>query len=99
MQHDKDKMKIVSFVTDKTPRACWDWDLEQKNIEFLKGIDPNYFSYIVETHAENLEGKHRQQAALAIRTAYSQALEVLFALLCSFALKPILMAQGKSIFS
>lgn len=36
-------MERVEFVIDETPYACWDWDLRKKNLEFLDGIDADYF--------------------------------------------------------
>ncbi len=76
-------MEVIKFAVDKTPYACWDWELKKKNLDFLKGIDAEYFRYIAEANAVNLDGDDKQRAALAIRLAYSQGLEVLFALLCS----------------
>lgn len=76
-------MQVARFVVDETPYACWDWDLKEKNLDFLRGIDAEYFWYVAEMNAEHLEGEAKHRAALAIRLAYSQGLEALFALLCS----------------
>jgi hypothetical protein len=81
-------MEIISFAVDEEPHACWDFDLSQKNMEFLNGIDVGYFEYVAEAHAEALEGDNRHRAALALRITYSQALEVLFALLSSMVQAP-----------
>lgn len=81
-------MEIIGFIANTKPYACWDWDLNQKNIEFLEGIDAEYFRYIAEAHAEHLEGENRHRAALALRISYSQALEALMALLCASVQAP-----------
>lgn len=68
------------FVVDKRPFCVWEWDLPERNRSFLESIDPDYFLYLTETHAANLDGEHRNHAALALRMAYSHALETFFAL-------------------
>jgi hypothetical protein len=37
-------MQVIKFMVDESPYACWDWELERKNLEFLEGIDSEYFS-------------------------------------------------------
>jgi hypothetical protein len=77
-------MESIRFVINDIPFACWDWELREKNLEFLEGIDSEYFSYVANLnmiHIEDDEKKHR--AALSLRLAYSHGLETLFALLCS----------------
>ena len=81
-------MQVVQFVIDETPYACWDWELTRKNLEFLEGIDADYFRYVAETNGANLEGEDKHRAALSLRLAYSQGLETLFALLCSAVQAP-----------
>jgi hypothetical protein len=81
-------MTGIPFVVDETPYICWDPDLQRKNLEFLRGIDSKYFQYVVESNIEHLEGDDKHRAALAIRLAYSQALETLFALLGALVQAP-----------
>ena len=69
------------IIIDKRPITIWDWELEKKNIEFLDGIDPNYFFYIAEQNISELEGENKHRAAITIRLSYSHALETLFALI------------------
>jgi hypothetical protein len=76
------------FVVDQTPFICWDWELKEKNLDFLRGIDATYFQYVVESNIDHLDGEHKHRAALSIRLAYSQALETLFALLGSLVQAP-----------
>lgn len=70
-------------MVDESPYACWDWELEKKNLEFLEGIDSEYFSYTAATNIANIENDEKHKAATALRLAYSHGLETLFALLCS----------------
>lgn len=85
----KDKMESIKFVINDIAFACWDWELGRKNIEFLEGIDSEYFAYVANLHIMHInddENKHR--AALSLRLAYSHGLETLFALLCSAVQAP-----------
>jgi hypothetical protein len=77
-----------SFVVDTTPRCMWGVDLREQNQRFLDGIDPKFFNYVADVHTTALEGPERKHAALAIRLAYAQALETLFALLCAAVQAP-----------
>jgi hypothetical protein len=75
------QLQYVKFVIDETPHCLWDWNLKRHTLNFLDTVDPEYFGYIAEVHRESLSGDQQQRAALAIRTAYSQGLEALFAFL------------------
>lgn len=81
-------MEVVKFIVDETPYACWDWHLQRKNIEFIEGIDAEYFRYVAELNVTKLDGDDKQRAALALRLAYSHGLEALLALLCSLVQAP-----------
>lgn len=76
-------MEIAKFVVDETPYAFWDLELQKKNLEFIEGIDAEYFRYVAESSVPYLKGDDKQRAALALRLSYSQGLEALLALLCS----------------
>ena len=71
----------VEFKVDDRPLVCWDQHLDEKNLEYLQGVDTSYFGYVLDANMPNLDGDNMMQAALAIRFAYYQALEALFALL------------------
>lgn len=58
------------------------------NIEFLEGIDCEYFSYVAEQNLPNIENENKHRAAISLRLAYSHGLESLFALLCSAVQAP-----------
>ena len=76
-------METVKFTVDQKACAFSDWELRKKNIEFLEGIDPGYFSYIASTNLEKLTGEDRHYAALSLRISYYQGLETLFALIAA----------------
>ncbi len=81
-------MEVVKFVINRTPYACWDWDLKKKNLEFLEGIDARYFSYVANSNSGHLEGDDKHRAAISLRLAYLHGLETLFSLLCSAVQAP-----------
>lgn len=86
---DGARLEFVRFVVDDRPYACWEWNLRARNLEFLRGIDPSYYTYVADANAEHLEDEeHGHKAALAIRIAYSQGLETLFALLSAMVQAP-----------
>lgn len=76
-------IRFSPFAVNEKTRCYWDTDLPSKNAEFIGGIDPGYFSYLAETHGENLDGdsENRAHAAMAVRSAYHHGVETLFALL------------------
>jgi hypothetical protein len=67
------------FVVGDKPYCAW--YAKGTTEAFLKGIDTEYFQYLAETHAPNLDGEHKERAAIALRAAYHQGLETLFMLL------------------
>jgi hypothetical protein len=86
------EIQCARFAIDETPHCVWDLDIRQLNLDFLNGIDPTYFEHIANIHGPCLEGDERQYAAIALRTAYSQGLETLFALLGATVQAPFCVA-------
>jgi hypothetical protein len=82
------------FLVDERPFCLWDIDLKKRSLEFLDSLDPSYFEYVANTNLQNVgddddaRSKESQHAALALRTAYSQALETLFALISASVQAP-----------
>ena len=79
-------MQYSIIVVDDTPYCFWDWDIKGKNIDFIKHFDPKYFEYLAAMHyriidSEDSDNKEKQYSSIAIRNAYSHALETLFALM------------------
>ncbi|NCT69286.1 MAG: hypothetical protein GXC76_16780 [Rhodanobacteraceae bacterium] len=72
-------MQSYAFAIDERPQKVWDWDLTEKNLGFLRGIDPEYFVHVAQVNAALLEEKKTNSAALAIRLGYSHALETFMA--------------------
>lgn len=81
-------METVTFAVNERGCAFSDWDLLKKNIEFLEGIDPGYYSFIASTSLEKLNGEDKHYAALSLRISYYQGLETLFALIAATVQAP-----------
>lgn len=82
------RLQYAMFATDETPHCLWDFDINERNKEFIKSIDPGYFEHIANIHIQHIEGEDKQYAANALRVTYSQGLESLFALLCAVVQAP-----------
>jgi hypothetical protein len=72
-------MQSYPFAIDERPQRVWDWDLRRKNLEFLQGVDPDYFIHVSQVNADLVEAGKTNSAALAIRLGYSHALETFMA--------------------
>lgn len=76
----------VPFVINEKEYAFWDADIPELNLRFINQLDPEYFEYVAKLNFDILQSnendkKVRQHAAIALRLAYSQGLEVLFSLI------------------
>lgn len=79
----------VPFVVNEKPYCFWDADMPEINTRFINQIDPNYFDYVANANfsilqnedEEKIDEKTKQYAAVTMRIAYSQGLEVLFSFL------------------
>src|SRR5689334_10612965 len=76
-------MQFARFAIGDRPYCIWDWQLRERNLEFLDSVQPAHFGYLARAHSSDLEGEDRQLAAIALRTAYLHGLETFFALACS----------------
>ena len=76
------------FVVDETPYCVWGYDLAAQNLTYIEGIDPTYFEHIAQMHGPLIDGEEGKYASIAVRVAYSHALETLFALLCATLQSP-----------
>ncbi len=76
------------FAVGEDVYCCWEHDLPQRNERFLKTIDAEYFSHLVERHLDQLEGDEKQRAAVALRVGYHHGAETLFSLLGAMAQAP-----------
>src|SRR5688500_3154997 len=95
----------IRFAVNETPYCFWSLDPVTQDLEFLNNIDPLYFEHIANLLGEALEGDQKQYAAAAIRIAYSQGLETLFAFLCALVQAPdcvigwVLKYQNRDLFA
>jgi hypothetical protein len=79
------------IVIDNKSLIFWDIDIREKNLHFIEQLNSDYFNYIANVNfsilqnpnEEQVDKATRQYAAIALRIAYSQALEVLFSLIFS----------------
>lgn len=69
------------FSVGETSYCVWGWDLPDRNLRFLDGMDEGYFIYIAETHLGHIQGDQAQLASVALRAAYHLSLETFFSLL------------------
>jgi hypothetical protein len=89
MDDETPMLEGMTMTVGYRPAVYWSWEFRRLQVDYLDGIDPEYFSYQVDLLAPELNGSNAQRAAVAIRTYYSQALETLFALLGSSVQSPL----------
>jgi hypothetical protein len=64
------------------PYCLWEIDLTKRNLEFLSGIDAEYFWYLAKTHVDTLNDKETaNRAAASLRLGFYNGAETLFSLL------------------
>ena len=62
--------------------CVWDYDYPEKNLRFIRQIDPTYYDYLLSAYCRGLkQKKNSQRSALALRAAYYHSLETFFSLL------------------
>jgi len=66
----------------------WDTDISRLTLEFLENIDPGYYEFIANSHIEAAIDEKCMSSSIAIRAAYSQGLETLFALISAAVQAP-----------
>ena len=69
------------FLVNENVYCLWDYDIRKKTLEFLDSLNPEYFEYLADTIGPDAVDEDNQSASIAIRLAYSQALETFFTLL------------------
>jgi hypothetical protein len=74
-------MDHFSFLVNDEPFCLWDPDPATRTAQFLDSIDPGFFSYLAESHAENLESEeHKRRVGTATRMAYLHGIETFMTL-------------------
>jgi hypothetical protein len=81
-------MQCAVFLVHKRPQVVWAWDLADRNLEFLRGVDVGYFEHVAMTERDLLLSDRNQYAAAALRVANGQALETLFAFIAALTQAP-----------
>lgn len=73
------------FAVADEPYFLWEEDCRERSVEFLNGLDPGFFTYLLETHAA---AKDEKRASAGIRIALHHAVETMFSLLGAFFQAP-----------
>jgi hypothetical protein len=73
------------FAVGDEPYLLWEEDVSERARDFLAGIDPEFFSYVLKTHASSGD---EERAAAGIRLALHHATETMFSLLGALVQAP-----------
>jgi len=73
------------FVVNDEPYCLWEVDIRDRNIEFLNGLDPDYFQYLVSIH---INADDEKRASIALRVTFHHAIETLFSLIGAYVQAP-----------
>lgn len=73
------------FVVNQEPYCIWEIDVQERNKEFLDGIDIDFFDYVVELH---LNSDDEKRASIALRSTLHHAMETMFSLLGAYIQAP-----------
>jgi hypothetical protein len=76
----EDGLYAVRFLVGERALCIWDWNPKKHNDVFIENLDPYYFEYLARTFVATAAEADEQRFSIAVRTAYSQALETFFAL-------------------
>ncbi|GGJ47626.1 hypothetical protein [Deinococcus roseus] len=85
------KQRYWTFMVDEQPRVMWTAMTHEEHIRFLNGIDSSYWAYMAYTHQEEAAGDDdnaRFHAMMAMKVAFSQAMETLFSLVGALVQAP-----------
>lgn len=74
------------LVISERKLAFWDSEINQKNLDFINMLEPEYFKFLAKVNFDILNSdnhliKEKQFAAMNLKAIYSQGLETLFSLL------------------
>lgn len=78
-------MQSLIFAVNDSPYCLWEVDGAARNRAFLDGLDPEYFSYLLDTYIETEDEK---RALVALKIALHHSIETLFSLLGAFIQAP-----------
>lgn len=77
------------FAVADRPYCCWDFDHSARTLEFLDGLDPDYFGTLAALFAGQLDAEDEMAVSIALRVSYHQGLEALMSLLGAVAQAPL----------
>lgn len=78
-------MQSSIFAVNDSPYCLWEVDVADRNRTFLDGLDPEYFSYLLETYIETEDEK---RGLIALKIGLHHSIETLFSLLGAFVQAP-----------
>ena len=78
-------MQSSIFTVNDSPYCLWEADVADRNRAFLDGLDPEYFSYLLDTYIETEDEK---RSLVALKIALHHSIETLFSLLGAFVQAP-----------
>lgn len=78
-------MENLIFAINDEPYCLWGYNLGERNLEFLNGIDTKYFDYLLNLYLESDEEK---KAAIAIRITLHHAIETFFSYIGAYIQAP-----------
>lgn len=78
----KNGMKTHVFAVMDEPYCVWEHPLDQHNVDFLSGIDTEYFRFAADTlNASAQSSDDQRRAATLLRSVYHHAMETFFSLI------------------
>lgn len=78
-------MQTAVFLVADEPYCLWDADIAKRNIEFIEGLDADYFEYNLTVHTNSEDEK---RASVALRVSLHHAIETLFSLIGAYVQAP-----------
>lgn len=78
-------MQQAIFAVGDEPYLLWEEDVSERARDFLSGLDPEYFSYVLKVHATSDD---KERAAVGVRLALHHATETMFSLLGALVQAP-----------
>lgn len=76
------------FAVGDRPFCCWEWDLPERNLQFLESLDTGYYGYVADLCIAELDTDSGMSASIVLRGAYHQAVETLISLLGAYVQAP-----------
>lgn len=73
----ENKIFVVGTKYDD-PYTIWDTDIKARNLEFISGINPDYFNYLLHVH---VNAEDEKMASVALKTTLHHAQETFFSLI------------------